>query len=149
MKGAVLLGDSRVYDAESGYFLSERVRRVAEVIKDYDPYLELVWIPENERRAEDIKPFAVRHNRPGHKPYIVMFCSEAEVSHELIARLWQMSAANRGDLNTYLDRVEQAAEALRLKEEEEARMELHDMAYHVFNSPLNVYRLDEKRVFRA
>lgn len=97
---------------QDGMMLSADHMRIAEIIKDYDPYLELVWIPPNQRSFDDTMPFAVRDNRPGipEDLRIVFKLRESEVDHRVLARLF------RGDNSRHnvLDMIESEENARRL-----------------------------------
>lgn len=104
-----------------GRLISERIARISEIIQDYDPTFELVWIPPEHRSGLE-KPFAVRHNPPGLPSYTAFFLNEDEVDHRVLARLWE-NDATKHDILSRLEREEKAAEAVRLKERLDAAEE--------------------------
>lgn len=98
---------------ENGEWVSEDFQRLAEIIKDYDPYLELRWIPPGQRDSDADKknPYCIVDTRSN---YIVMFASERDNPQTILARLW--SADNgRGSVLDRIDAENAAAEAFRLK----------------------------------
>jgi hypothetical protein len=98
---------------ESGEWVSEDFQRLAEIVKDYDPYLELRWIPPGQRETDADKknPYCIIDTRSN---YIVMFASERDNPQTILARLW--SADNgRGSVLDRVDAENAAAEAFRLK----------------------------------
>lgn len=106
---------------ESGDWVSEQFQRLAEIIKDYDPYLELRWIPPGQRDTDADKknPYCIIDTRSN---YIVMFASERDNPESILARLW--SADNKhGSVLDRLDAENAAREAFRLK----AEMDDHEM----------------------
>jgi hypothetical protein len=127
-----------LYDAVSGEMISRSMNRIQEIIQDYNPDLELVWIPPRDRTAFDRQPFAVVHRPVGKPAYIVMFLKEDEVNETLLARLWSHDNSN-GDVLTKLEALEAARQAVTLKkqmEDEEVRKEL---VGSIIKSPLNTY----------
>ena len=99
---------------DDGQWVNEHFARLAEVIKDYDEYLELQWIPPGQRteEADRKNPYRIIDSRSG---YVVMFASERESAEQILARLWGADNKN----GSVLDRLEienNATEALRLKE---------------------------------
>lgn len=99
---------------DDGQWVNEQFHRLAEIVKDYDPYLELRWIPPGQRDtdAEKKNPYCIFDTRSN---YIVMYASERDTPQSILARLW--SADNRH--GSVLDRLEAenaAAEAFKLKE---------------------------------
>jgi len=107
---------------DDGQWVNEHFARLAEVIKDYDPYLELQWIPPGQRTedADRKNPYRIIDSRSG---YVVMFASELDTPNKILARLWGADNKN-GSVLERMDAENAANEALRLKEkmdEEEMR----------------------------
>lgn len=99
---------------EDGQWVSETFERLASVIKDYDEYLELQWIPPGQRTEEADKknPYRIIDTRSNS---VVMFASELDSAQSILARLW--GADNKhGSVLDRLDAENAAAEALKLKE---------------------------------
>lgn len=99
---------------ENGVWVDENFARLAEIVKDYDPYLELRWIPPGQRETDADKknPYCIVDTRSN---YIVMFASERDTPQSILARLW--SADNKhGSVLDRLDAENAAAEAFKLKQ---------------------------------
>jgi hypothetical protein len=132
-----------IFDQESGYMLSQEHMRVAEVIRDYDPTLELTWIPPDNRVTKDDfdKPFALLH-KPGDKPdYVVRKLKEDEVDHRIIAWLWMSDNARNGeDLAEKVTAEANARQALAYLANHDKMMEKHELAASILASPLNTYK---------
>jgi hypothetical protein len=120
-KNAVIL------DPQSGYALSAEHQRVAEVINEYDPHLELIWIPPNERAESDRQPFAVRHNPPGRESYIVFRLAENEVDYRVLVRLFTGDNA-RQDVLTTIEAGEAARRLLDMKKQLDEQEEAKEIA---------------------
>ena len=118
------MADGYLLDAEYGA-LSVKHQRIAEIIHDYNPELELAFIPAKDRTAFDAEPFAVMHNMPNGHRYLVMTCKEEEVDHRLLARLWSMNTANN-DVLSKIEAEEAAMRAVRLKEQMDEAEERQD-----------------------
>lgn len=127
--------------AEDGTFISETHARIAEILKDYDPDIDLLWIPPANRMPGD-KPFAVAKTEPSGKRYIICYADECD--ERLLARIWSMDASKH-NIAAQLDAATAAREALRLKKEQERLEEAHDMAATILKSPLHTYRHGGKR----
>jgi len=134
--------DVHLLDPETGHFISQEHRRVAEIINEYDSTLNLVWIPPGKRTGES-HPFAILHSPDGKAPYIVRKVRESEVNEQLIAWLWS-NDTQRNDPVSMLGAYESAQEALRLKRQLEAKEEQQEIAETILRSPLNVYRHNGK-----
>lgn len=120
-QGAVIL------DPGSGYALSAEHQRVAEVINEYDPHLELIWIPPDERAESDRQPFAVRHNPPGRESYIVFRLAENEVDYRVLVRLFT-GDNSRQDVLTTIEAGEAARRLLDMKKQMDEQEEAKEIA---------------------
>lgn len=127
-RDAVILGDSGA--------LSVKHERIAEIIRDLDPNLELCYIPQEARSVFDKHPFGVRHKQGG---YMVFTCAENEVDERLIARLIQ-GDTRRGNVLGELEAQEAALRLVQFKERMEQQEEVRDFAQSVLKSPKNWYR---------
>lgn len=104
-----------VMDSEHGA-LSVKHMRVAEIIKDYNPELELAFIPRNARSAFDAEPFAVLHRLPNGQTYVVMTCKEEEVDERLLTKVFMADKKN-GNVLKRLEAEEAARKLMKMKEE--------------------------------
>lgn len=129
------------FDPDAGMVLSVKHQRIAQVIHDYNPELRLVWIPPSERSVEDVNPFAVVHDRPNGYSYPIMFLSEDEMDHRVLARIFEADMARQG--NNPLAKIEAnnaAKTILEAKEREDRQAEKKDIAVHILKSKLHKYR---------
>lgn len=125
---------------DDGQWVSEKFERLARVIKDYDPNLELRWIPPAKRTREDKKPFCVVHFNPQNgAEYVVLHASELDSPEDILARLWGADSKT-GDVLAKLDIHNDAAEALRLKDQQDRMAEATDRAEFLHRSPINYLR---------
>jgi hypothetical protein len=83
---------------------------LAEVIQDFDPRLELCWIPYEKRTSEDKKPWAIVHTHQGNR-HIVLTASELDPPKDILARLWGADTV-RHDVVRELEVHNAAQEAL-------------------------------------
>lgn len=125
---AVILGSS---DA-----LSVKHERIAEIIQDLDPDLELVFIPTEARSAFDKHPFGVRHKRGN---YMVFTMAENEVDERVIAKLIQ-GDTRRGNFLGELEAQEAALRLVQYKERMEELEEKREFAHSVLKSPKSTYK---------
>lgn len=128
--------------AVGGHFVSEKHVRVAEIIKDYDPNLDIEFIPEGQRAAGD-KPFRIVHTDPRHgNRYVV--CYTDDLDGPLLERIYQMDAAKHGNILSEIDAHNRAVKAIVQKEYEDKMAEAHDIAQHILRSPKSRYQHDGK-----
>lgn len=98
-----LVVDAPFFSTEHGEFLSSKAARLQEVLRDYNPYLELVFIPSSKRDDTDTKPFAIRDNSPwrlgaGGQGHIIRHIEERELERpqEILAWLFEGDLSKRG-----------------------------------------------------
>lgn len=100
---------------ESGHFVNEAHRRIAEIIADYDPNLRLAYIPDADRNPNDLteKPFAVIDLGDGTRPpTAIMFADECD--EKLLARVFN-NDLQRVDVFSKLRAEDSAKEAIEMK----------------------------------
>lgn len=139
-----------IADPESGHFISERHRAVAGIIQDWNPNLQLVWLPPDVRVAGDEnKEFAVILTDPEHyKQEVVCYASPDEVDERLVARLYEMDT-KRTDVLSRLEYDERARRLLEARIEMERAEERAEITTSVLASNLHTYKLPNGRVIRS
>lgn len=136
-RGAVLLDNAGT--------LSETHERVAFLLKEYNPELELQYIPEQDRSAFDAKPFRVVHNSPTKGVYIIGHFKADEVNHNLIAHIFKHDLGKNRNVLTELEAEEHARELMLMREALDRAEEKEDFAKHLIKSPLHTYRHNGKK----
>lgn len=116
--------------SSEGHFISEKQRRISEILKDYDPYLQLQWIAPVDRGPNDYA-FRVVHAVPGRPPYPVTFADECD--ERLLAKVFQADNKGKNVLN-FLEAHNSAVEALRLKSALDEQEEMNRMAHAILRS---------------
>lgn len=134
--------NATILGQESGYGISVKHQRIADIIRDYDPTLELAWIPPNHRNHDDTEPFAVIH-RPGNgkQSYVAMTLREDQVNETLLARLWSHDNKN-GSVLTWVEAQDAAARAVKMKEQMDDADMKRDLVESIVGSHLNTYKHD-------
>tara|TARA_R110002020_G_scaffold404912_1_gene614983 strand:+ start:21712 stop:22209 length:498 start_codon:yes stop_codon:yes gene_type:complete len=108
------MADAPFYSPEHGEFLSSNASRLQEILQDYNPYIELVFIP-TARRDGLSAPFALRDTSPWHAPYIIRHMSAEEVERpgEILAWLFKSDLSKHSALDILTrERLEREAETL-------------------------------------
>ena len=132
---------SLVFSTESGHFVSAEHQRIAEILKDFDPNLELRFIPPHLRTEQEEKewPFALVDNPPGREPYLVMLLTESEINASLVEKVF----VSRIDPKNPMQRLKALADAqkvVRLKQQIEEAEELKEFHTSLLKSPLHTYK---------
>lgn len=126
-------GNATVLDGNNG--LSVQHERIAEVIRDLDPDLELAYIPDGMRSSFDKHPFCVRHKNG----YVVMTLAANEVDHRVIAKLIKRDTS-KGSVIDAIDAESAAFNLVNAKAKLDDMDEKRDFAHSVLKSNKNVYR---------
>jgi hypothetical protein len=134
--------DAAILDPQQGV-LSAKHERIAEIIRDYDPNLELAWIPPDSRTAFDREPFAIIHNNPQGGRYVVGYFREDQMNHQIIAHLFKINNANRNVL-TDLEAEEAAHKALEYKTLMDEQAEREEFAKSLIKTRKHRYRHNGK-----
>ncbi len=122
--------------AEGGYFVSEKHAHIAEIISEYDPTLELAWIPPDKREPGD-QPFAVVHRPLNNPPYVV--CYSDNPDERLLARIFGMDLAKH-DVLGQVEAEQAAYKALQMKRHMEEMEEAHELSAAILRSPKSTYK---------
>jgi hypothetical protein len=126
------------YFPVDGTFVSQKQIRINEVLQDYDPTLQLQFIPPNQRSERDLA-FRVVAFPPGRAPYAVCFAPEAD--ERLLARVFESDQTNSPNKLSFIENYNNALELVRAKEDIEQRQELHEMAAAILRNNKSSYTI--------
>lgn len=123
--------DAPFYSPEHGAFLSARAARLQEILRDYNPYLSLVFIPAANRDATDTHPYGILDSSPWVEPYIIRHFTELEIDDpaKILAWLFEgdLSKHSPVDVMTRQRLAEEAAQLVDLRRQEDARLERQEL----------------------
>lgn len=127
---------------EDGSFVSERVSRLIEIIRDYDRNIDVRWIPHGQRAADD-PAFALVTRDTGGREYVIFYVQdESAFDGGVLERLYQMDAAKHGNILTKIETENMAVKAIQEKLYKERLEEANDLAYSIMKSSKNYYKHD-------
>lgn len=130
----------RAVAMSDGHFVSEKVAYISEIIQDFNPYLQLVWIPPENRTEDNTEPpFAVMDTTPGKPPYVVFTIKEEELDERVLEKLFQADLSEH-DVLANLEARERAEEVYRLKKRMEKSEEHKDFVKSVVGSGKHSFR---------
>lgn len=123
-----------------GSLVTAKTMRLVEIIRDYDPALDVEWIPREHRLPDDDAIRVVDTRAKGLARTVMSFADEGEFTAEdgqpVLARLF-LADHRRGDPVARMDASNAAAKALELHRELERREEGKDLAVAALRTPLN------------
>lgn len=125
------------YFPVDGHFVSQKQVRINEILQDYDPTLQLQWIPPDNRSSDDLAfrvvCFPVRRS-----PYLV--CTAQEADERLLAKVFEADQAHSPNKLNYIENYNKARELLIAKEDFEKRQEDHELAASIIRSTKSSYK---------
>jgi hypothetical protein len=118
--------------ATDGQWVSENFERLARVIKDYDPYFELRWIPPDKRTDPgDIdRAFCIVDTRKSVAGVPIMFAAAKATPEDILERLF-MGDLHRHGVDGVADRLDAhnaAVKAMQMKKHMDELDEQADLA---------------------
>jgi hypothetical protein len=139
-----LTDDGHIYfpSNDGKTWISEKQRRVNEILQDFDSNLQLQWIPPGRRNEKD-EPFRVVCFPVNGRPYLI--CTAMEADERLLATVFQSRQKNNsGNLLTWLDNYNSAKEIYNAKINQDRRQEQHEMAQAVIRNNKSSYLIKNK-----
>lgn len=125
---------------EDGSWINSNIARIVEIINDYDPELEVRWIPRDKRSPED-DVFQIVDKRINKVAFSVK--DEKSFNITVLDRIFQADMSKTfgrpltrlEQLDTHNNAVKLLDQKRRIDEAEEKR----DLVAHIVGSPLNAY----------
>lgn len=119
---------------------TDHQRRIAQVIRDYDPQLRLMLLEGTHPNYQPEKPFAVVCEPPLMTPYVVFNAAESEIDHRLLARIIEGDLAKSGSTANRLELLEMAEKVTKAKAEADWEEERKDLLRSMLKSGKHEYR---------
>lgn len=130
---------------EDGSWVSAKVVRIAEIITDYDPNLEVRWIPPDKRQnLADPEFCIVEHLKDGGEAVAFYVQNELEFDERVVERIFKNDSTKHNVLAD-MEARNAAVKAVKLKEAQDAIDAQIDFTKAVIASPLHTYRHNGKK----
>lgn len=127
-----------------GSWVSEKVNRIIELVREYDPRLDVAWIPRDKRAASDPAFAILEHTADGRQHVVFYVQDESGMDGSVLERLYQTDAQKQGNLLSVIDARNAAVKAIAKKKYEDEMAERHDIAASIIRSPKARYRHNGK-----
>jgi hypothetical protein len=125
---------------DTGEWVDENYERLARMLQDYSPTLELRYIPSDKRTRDDKKPYQVVNRDANGLETVVCYASELDSPVDILTTVF--NADNKH--GNVLDRIEahnRAQELFKLKEKDDQLTEALDLARFMFKTPLHYIKM--------
>jgi hypothetical protein len=125
------------YFPVDGHFVSQKQIRINEILTDYNPTLQLQWIPPDQRSERDLA-FRVVCFPLGGAPYLV--CTATEADERLLTEVFRADQKNFPDKLSYIENYNNARELVIAKEKEEVRQQDHELAAAIIRNTKSSFK---------
>jgi hypothetical protein len=130
---------------EDGRFISSKVSRVVELIREYDHRLDVVWIP-HDRRNPDEPAFAITESLSDGRKVVAFYVQdESEFDERVLERIILGDNAHH-DVQARVEAQNQAARAMALAKRREEVAAFADFARSVITSRKHTYHHDGRKL---
>ncbi len=132
-----------------GRMVSEKIQRICLAIQDYEPRLEVKWLPPEARRdkANDtmLPAFEIVYHRPDGLDETLFYVKDEgdfdeRVLHRIIINDQRNGQVTWNELSAWEEAQKRIAKQAQLDAMEEAQ----DIAEHVLRTHLNTYKIDDE-----
>jgi hypothetical protein len=127
-----------------GQFVSERISRVVEAIKEYDPRIEVRWIPSSTREDWQDAFQLIYHGPKGEERMFNVHTEEefdVRVLHKIMTNDQQKNPLKKSDLEVF----DEAARRIMKQAELDAMEEAADKAAFILRTPLHTINMGKDK----
>lgn len=131
---------------EDGSFVSAKVTRVVELIREYDSKLDVRWIPPAARTDGEAAFCIVEETQvPGEYRTIMLVQTEDEMDERILARLYSMDA-HKNDVQARSEALHKAHSDMMRKQWEDRMEQAADEARFLWRTPKHTVRFKGKKL---
>jgi hypothetical protein len=129
---------------DNGMFISARISRIVELIRDYDPNLDVKMIPAERRGPGDAAFMITERLRDGREVVAFYVQSECDFNEDVLAKVYESDNAKH-DVQSVMESKNKAATAVRHAREREEREAHYDLMLSMVTSKKHTYRHGGKK----
>lgn len=132
-----------------GRLISVKIQRVVDAIRDYEPELDVKWIPPEARTNRQLDPaFCVVHNPVGRPSYIMFYVREEDFDERVLYRIIYNDQRNGKQNYDEFSAWEETQKRLQHQEYLDKLEEAQDIMEHALKTKLNTYRINPDLVIQ-
>lgn len=129
---------------DNGMFINAKISRVVELIREYDPRLDVMWIPPNQRGADD-PAFAIVERLGDGRTVVAFYVqSEQEFDERVLERIL-LGDNTKHDVQARVEAQNLAARAVAEARRREEVAAYADFARSVITSRKHTYSHDGRK----
>lgn len=130
---------------DDGSFVSAKVSRVVEAIRDYDPNLDVRWMPPSHRGPDD-NAFMIVHTMPDGSAHVVMYVkNEEDMDERVLGRIYAADKQGNAVMNE-IDAMDRAAKELKDRRFRESMEEAADLSRSMLRSGLHTFNHNGRKI---
>lgn len=130
---------------EDGRFISAKVSRVVELIREYDHRLDVAWIPPDQRGADD-PAFAITERLSDGRNVVAFYVQdESEFDERVLTRII-MGDNTQHDVQARVEAENTAARAMVLAKRRDEIAAYADFASSIIRSRKHTYKHDGRKM---
>lgn len=129
---------------EDGSWVSQKVSRIIELIHEYDPNLEVRWIPPAARTRGEAA-FAIVELTPQGPRTAFLVQDESDFDERILARIYNADTRVHGNVMPRLADMERAQREYKQKVYQEELAEAHEQAKFLWKTPKHRVQLGKNR----
>jgi len=131
-----------------GSLVSVKIDRVIEAIKEYDPRIDVQWIPPKAREPGDAA-FRLVYTNDNGTQYVMFFINtEEEFDSRVLQRIYMADQRTGAKQYSEVEAAELAAKEVARRRNADAMAEATDMAMHAFRSRKHNYKINKDITIR-
>lgn len=130
---------------DDGHFISDRVSRTVQLIRQYDPNLDVVWLPPERRENPNDPEFYVVERLPdGRALPVFSILNESFMDERLLERIYELDSLKQDDVLGAMDARNKAKRDMLAAEAVDREAEILEVAAYVLRSPKSTYKHNGK-----
>lgn len=129
---------------DNGMFISAKISRIVELIRDYDNNLDVKYVPPQMRQDGDAAFMITERLRDGREVVAFYVQSECDFDEDVLAKVYESDNAHH-NVQSVMESKNKAATAVRHAREREEREAHYDVMLSMITSKKHTYRHEGRK----
>jgi hypothetical protein len=130
---------------DDGHFISGKVSRIVELVREYDSRLDVKWIPPNMRSATD-PAFAITERLSDGRDVVAFYVQDESEMDERVLERVLLGDNTKHDVQARIEAQNLAVRAVAESKRREEVAEYSEFAKSVITSRLHTYRHNGRKL---
>lgn len=129
---------------EDGRFISAKVSRIIELIREYDHRLNVVWIPPDQRAPHE-PAFAITERLGDGRDVVAFYVQSEEQFDESVLERVYLGDVTKHNVESRIETRNKALRDVAARRAEEERHQYYDMLSTMIRSPKHTFKHDGRK----